>query len=153
MSITSKRIWAYFIDLIFVFALFYLLHLFVGKSEHIETISIIPGTNTFQHIKTFSFAPASLDFSLLNILFFHILLIIYFTVLESSKWQASFGKKIMGLILSDAKGNRLGFWMCFKSAFVFQIIWWLEMIIGARSPKQEFLHDLIFEYTKVINKQ
>ena len=152
MSIKSKRIWAYIIDLMFVFALFYLLHLFFGKSEYVEAISIIPETNTFQHIKTFSFMPASLDFSWLNILFFHILLIIYFTILESSKWQASIGKKVMGLILWDAKGNRLGFWMCFKRAFVFQIIWWLEMIIGARSPKQEFLHDLIFEHTKVINK-
>lgn len=34
----------------------------------------------------------------------------YYSLLHSSKWQATIGKKLLGLKVEDLKGNKLSFW-------------------------------------------
>jgi uncharacterized RDD family membrane protein YckC len=104
-------------------------------------------------IKKYHFNSNSLEAFCLDGFALTLLLSLYFAILESYKWQASFGKKIMELIVCDANGNRLGFWICFARAFVFQIIFWLEIILNIGSSKKELLHDSIFNHTKVIPKK
>ncbi|MDP1724359.1 MAG: RDD family protein [Alphaproteobacteria bacterium] len=137
MSIFWKRIWAYLIDLAFFSMFFYLFFVVMNKIHFFEL---------------FSFVPKYFDVDLLVFLLFFILLSVYFAILESSKWQTSIGKKIMGLILTDAEGNRLSFWTCFARAFVFQIIFWIE-ILASGVYQKEFFHDKIFHHTKVIYKR
>jgi len=35
---------------------------------------------------------------------------LYFTAMESSRWQATLGKQIVGLKVTDLAGNRVSFW-------------------------------------------
>lgn len=35
---------------------------------------------------------------------------IYFAWMESSRWQATWGKRLLGMRVEDLQGNRIGFW-------------------------------------------
>lgn len=71
---------------------------------------------------------------------------IYFAVLHSSKWQATVGKKAVGLKVVDENGNRISFGRAtgryfaeFISAFILAIGY---MMVGW-SKKKQGLHDMI----------
>ncbi|MDP3532089.1 MAG: RDD family protein [Alphaproteobacteria bacterium] len=129
MSIISKRIWANIIDFMLFGAFFHFFYelLLQFKILHLDSDAI-------------SFLKGALFTGFFTL---------YFGILESSNWQASIGKKIMGLILCDAQGNRLGFWMCFTRALVFQFIWPITVIYALFTKKEEFLHDTAFDHTQV----
>jgi len=70
----------------------------------------------------------------------------YFTLLESSKWQATIGKKLLKLQVTDENGNRIGFgranaryWLKIISAIILGI----GFIMAAFTEKKQALHDII----------
>ncbi len=70
---------------------------------------------------------------------------LYFAGLESSGYQATIGKMIMGLRVTDMNGNKIGFVRAslrhvFK--FISQIILLIGMVIAVFSEKKQALHDL-----------
>ncbi|KAB2337325.1 RDD family protein [Cytobacillus depressus] len=75
-----------------------------------------------------------------------IVAVAYFAGLHSSKWQATIGKKLLGLKVTDLKGNRISFWralgrylaMSFLSGILL-----IGYIIAAFTEKKQSLHDLI----------
>jgi uncharacterized RDD family membrane protein YckC len=83
---------------------------------------------------------------LLSILFSLLLTVIYFAGMHASKWQATIGKKALGLVVTDLKGNRITFWrglgrylaMSFLSS-----IFMIGYIIAAFTDKKQSLHDFI----------
>jgi len=70
----------------------------------------------------------------------------YFAGLHSSKWQATLGKKMLGLKVTDLDGNRISFWralgrylaMSFLSGILL-----IGYIVAAFTEKKQSLHDLI----------
>jgi len=71
---------------------------------------------------------------------------LYFTIFESSRWQATPGKKMLGLRATDLNGNRIGFgranaryWAKILSA----IILCIGYIMAAFTEKKQALHDMI----------
>lgn len=71
---------------------------------------------------------------------------LYFTIMESSKMQATLGKKICNLVVSDISGNRITFvranaryWSKFISGAIFAI----GYIMAAFTEKHQALHDMI----------
>ncbi|MEH7125345.1 RDD family protein [Bacillus sp. JJ1503] len=78
----------------------------------------------------------------------------YFAGLHASKWQATVGKKLLGLKVTDLKGNKISFWralgrylaMSFLSGILL-----IGYIIAAFTEKKQSLHDLIAG-TTVIKK-
>lgn len=78
----------------------------------------------------------------------------YFAGLQSSKMQATLGKKILGLKVTDLNGNRITFWrslgrylaMSFLSGILL-----IGFIIAAFTEKKQSLHDLIAS-TVVVRK-
>ncbi len=71
---------------------------------------------------------------------------LYFTISESSPWQATLGKKILGLRVTDEAGNRIGFgrangryWSKILSALTLGI----GYIMVAFTEKKQGLHDKI----------
>jgi uncharacterized RDD family membrane protein YckC len=80
--------------------------------------------------------------------------IIYFAVMESSKFQASLGKLMLGLKVTDEKGNRISFWKAFgrllSKSFLSGILF-IGYIMVAFTKKKQGLHDLIVS-TVVIKK-
>uniref|UniRef100_UPI0013C2DACA RDD family protein n=1 Tax=Klebsiella pneumoniae TaxID=573 RepID=UPI0013C2DACA len=78
----------------------------------------------------------------------------YFAGMHASKWQATVGKKLLGLKVTDLHGNRITFWralgrylaMSFLSGILL-----IGYIIAAFTEKKQSLHDLIAS-TIVIKK-
>ncbi|APE26962.1 RDD family protein [Aurantiacibacter gangjinensis] len=72
--------------------------------------------------------------------------IAYFVVLESSNWQATLGKKALGLIVTDEGGNRIT-WLRALGRYVAKILSAIILLIGfimvAFTDKKQGLHDII----------
>ena len=80
---------------------------------------------------------------------------LYFAGLESSAWQATVGKRMTGLMVTDLSGGRLGFWRSTARYFA-KILSTLPILIGyllaAFTPQKQALHDLIAS-TLVVRKR
>jgi len=73
---------------------------------------------------------------------------VYWAVLESSAWQATVGKKMLGLYVTDMNGKRISFARASGRYFA-KIISTLTIGIGylmeGFTPKKQGLHDMIAE--------
>jgi uncharacterized RDD family membrane protein YckC len=70
----------------------------------------------------------------------------YFAGLHASKWQATIGKKILGLKVTDVSGNRITFWRAlgrYAAMAFLSGIFLIGYIIAAFTEKKQSLHDLI----------
>ncbi len=80
---------------------------------------------------------------------------IYFAGQESSKHQATFGKRMCGLTVTDMDGNRISFFratMRFWGKFISSAIMLMGFIMAAFTEHHQALHDMIAE-TLVLKKQ
>jgi uncharacterized RDD family membrane protein YckC len=71
---------------------------------------------------------------------------LYWPVLESSSWQATVGKRILGLQVTDADGGRLSFLhalMRMLAKIVSSIPFGLGFVMAAFTARKQALHDLI----------
>ena len=71
---------------------------------------------------------------------------LYFAILESSKWQASAGKKIVGIYVTDIHGNRLSFGRAAGRSFgamVSHMTFYFGNIMAGFTQRKQALHDLI----------
>jgi uncharacterized RDD family membrane protein YckC len=72
--------------------------------------------------------------------------IFYFAGMHASNWQATIGKKLLKLKVTDLQGNRISFWRGLGRylAMVFiSSIFYIGYIITAFTEKKQSLHDLI----------
>jgi uncharacterized RDD family membrane protein YckC len=83
-----------------------------------------------------------------------IITVLYFTLMESSKYQASLGKLALGIVVVDMDGNRIDFGKALirnvgklVSAFILLI----GYIMAAFTDKKQALHDMIAS-TLVVKK-
>lgn len=71
---------------------------------------------------------------------------LWFTLAESSKWQASLGKKLLGLKVTDENGNRISFGRAngryWGKALSF-ITFFIGFLMVAFTKKKQGLHDVI----------
>ena len=78
----------------------------------------------------------------------------YFAGLQSSKMQATLGKKMLGLKVTDLNGNRISFWRSLGRYFAMSFlsgILLIGYILAAFTEKKQSLHDLIAS-TVVVKK-
>lgn len=71
---------------------------------------------------------------------------LYFTISESSPWQATPGKKLLGLRVTDEGGNRIGFGRAngrYWSKILSALILCIGYIMVAFTEKKQGLHDKI----------
>ena len=71
---------------------------------------------------------------------------LYWPLLESSGWQATVGKRLMGLQVTDLEGNRLSFVHALLRAFakiVSGIPFGIGFLIAAFTARKQALHDII----------
>jgi uncharacterized RDD family membrane protein YckC len=72
--------------------------------------------------------------------------ILYFTLMESSKYQATIGKLALGIIVTDMNGGKLDFVKALirnVSKIVSGIILLIGYIMAAFTEKKQALHDII----------
>jgi uncharacterized RDD family membrane protein YckC len=83
---------------------------------------------------------------------FHIFLIrtvlnwLYYALLESSAWQATLGKKALGLEVTDMQGMRISFGRAtgrFFAKIISSIILFIGFIMAGFTEKKQALHDMI----------
>jgi uncharacterized RDD family membrane protein YckC len=71
---------------------------------------------------------------------------LYFSIMESSSWQATLGKKALGLTVTDLEGRRISFGRATGRYFA-KIISKLTLLIGyimaGFTQKKQALHDMI----------
>ena len=84
-----------------------------------------------------------------------LLIYLYFPLMESSKYQATIGKKIVGAKVIDKNGERLGFFHAL-GRFLLKIISYIILLIGfimiAFTEKKQGLHDIIASTYVVENR-
>lgn len=71
---------------------------------------------------------------------------VYFAVLHSSQWQASVGKKVVGLKVVDEKGNRISFGRAtgrYFAEFLSALILCIGYMMVGWTKKKQGLHDMI----------
>jgi uncharacterized RDD family membrane protein YckC len=71
---------------------------------------------------------------------------VYFAVLHSSKWQASIGKKAVGLKVVDENGNRISFGRAtgrYFAEFLSALILGIGYMMVGWTKKKQGLHDMI----------
>jgi uncharacterized RDD family membrane protein YckC len=71
---------------------------------------------------------------------------LYFSVMESSKFQATFGKIALGIAVTDTDGERISFWLATGRYFT-KVLTFLTLGIGYMmagwTKKKQALHDMI----------
>jgi uncharacterized RDD family membrane protein YckC len=71
---------------------------------------------------------------------------LYYSLLESSAWQATLGKKALGLEVTDLDGNRISFGRAtgrFFAKFISSIILFIGYIMAGFTEKKQALHDIL----------
>ncbi len=71
---------------------------------------------------------------------------LYYALLESSAWQATLGKKALGLMVTDLEGYRISFGRAsgrFFAKIISGIILWIGFIMAGFTEKKQALHDMI----------
>lgn len=79
---------------------------------------------------------------------------LYFALQESSSAQATLGKRAMGLIVTDGKGQRLGFGQAtgrFFAAAISHITFYIGYMLAGWTTRKQALHDLIADTCVVFN--
>ena len=79
---------------------------------------------------------------------------VYFAGLESSAWQATVGKKLLGMQVTDTSGERINFIKAtvrYLSKFLSSFFLMIGFIMVAFTAKKQGLHDFIAG-TVVINR-
>jgi uncharacterized RDD family membrane protein YckC len=71
---------------------------------------------------------------------------LYYGFMESSSWQGTIGKKVLGLRVTDMNGNRIGFGKATGRYFgkiLSAMICLVGFIMAAFTEKQQALHDIM----------
>jgi uncharacterized RDD family membrane protein YckC len=71
---------------------------------------------------------------------------LYYALLESSAWQATLGKKALGLEVTDMEGRRISFGRAtgrFFAKIISALILWIGFIMAGFTEKKQALHDMI----------
>ncbi|MGP7818922.1 RDD family protein [Niallia sp. 01092] len=71
---------------------------------------------------------------------------LYYVILQSSKWQATIGKKLLGLKVMTLNGDKISFWRSLARYLVLGFlsgIFYIGYIMAAFTEKKQALHDLI----------
>lgn len=70
----------------------------------------------------------------------------YFGLLESSRWQASLGKRLLGLYVTDQQGNRISFARAsgrFFGMYISTLTIGIGYVMAGFTPKKQALHDML----------
>jgi uncharacterized RDD family membrane protein YckC len=72
---------------------------------------------------------------------------LYHALMESSEWQATVGKKLLGLVVTDMAGQRVSFWRAtarhFAKIITNMVPAFIGYIMAAFTEKKQALHDML----------
>jgi len=72
---------------------------------------------------------------------------LYHALMESSEWQATVGKKVLGLVVTDMAGQRVSFWRAtarhFAKIITNMVPAFIGYIMAGFTEKKQALHDML----------
>ena len=72
---------------------------------------------------------------------------LYHALMESSEWQATVGKKVLGLVVTDMAGQRVSFWRAtarhFAKIITNMVPTFIGYIMAGFTEKKQALHDML----------
>jgi len=72
---------------------------------------------------------------------------LYHALMESSEWQATVGKKVLGLVVTDLAGQRVSFWRAtarhFAKIITNMVPAFIGYIMAGFTEKKQALHDML----------
>jgi len=71
---------------------------------------------------------------------------LYFALMESSAWQATLGKRAVGIKVTDMEGGRISFGRATGrhfGKFVSALIFYIGFIMAGFTEKRQALHDIM----------
>lgn len=77
---------------------------------------------------------------------FQVAVVLYFTLMESSKWQATLGKRAVGIMVTDLEGRRISFGRALGRYFaklISGLIIYIGFIMAGFTERKQGLHDMI----------
>jgi uncharacterized RDD family membrane protein YckC len=83
-----------------------------------------------------------------SLLFFFLFTGFYFCLLQSSSWQATLGKRLLGLKITDMKGDPIGFGTAFVRYLIRAllsatgVLTLIDYVIGFTNEEGQTIHDL-----------
>jgi uncharacterized RDD family membrane protein YckC len=83
--------------------------------------------------------------SVVGIIVFSSVWLVYESVMESSKYQATVGKRTLGIIVTDNEGRRISLRRAFLRNIVQVLVAWLlvDYLAAALTPRRQALHDVL----------
>lgn len=130
------RLAAYIIDSIIILAVYFILSfitgLFMGISSSVTEINMISGGLWFLY--------ASIQ------MLFVVAVWLYYAIMESTKYQGTLGKIILGLKVTDMKGKKISFGRAtgrYFAKIISSIIFMIGYLMVAFTEKKQGLHDMI----------
>lgn len=69
---------------------------------------------------------------------------LYSALMESSRWQATLGKRLAGVVVQDSNGDRISFFRAFARAAV-QVLSTIDYLFVLFTHRKRALHDLLAE--------
>ncbi|RFU69907.1 RDD family protein [Bacillus sp. V59.32b] len=145
------RFGAYLIDSLIIgipaFILYLIGFFLIGTSGYVEgTVNDTGYTSPEEDLRLLFFFLVMMVITL-------IITVLYSTLLHSSKWQATVGKKLVGIKVTDLNGERISFWRAFGRLMAMYLsgIFYIGYIMAAFTEKKQGLHDMIAS-TLVVKK-
>lgn len=125
----QKRIFSFIIDIV------------LGKAVLIGTLFLLaPLIDSLHLVKLLSYTVFTL-WTIFN-----------FPFLQSSRWQASIGQKLLRIKVLDVQGNTLSFWRaCYRESLLLFCPWGAFMYFF--SPNKQCLHDFLCDSLVIKSKQ
>jgi uncharacterized RDD family membrane protein YckC len=80
---------------------------------------------------------------------------LYFALMESSKWQATIGKRALGILVTDQRGEPVSFGRAsgrFWAKWLSNITFYVGYIIAGFTEKKQALHDMVADSLVVVGK-
>lgn len=132
-----KRLLAFLIDVIAMLGIYMVLGMILSLSLFFPVIRALP----------------MIGFWLYGSLFF--VSWIYFAVFESSSWQATIGKHVLGLKVTDLTGQRISFWRAtarYFLKFLSRLILYIGVLMAFFTKRKQALHDK-FSSTLILDQK
>ncbi|MCL6512991.1 MAG: RDD family protein [Alicyclobacillus sp.] len=79
---------------------------------------------------------------------------IYYAVFESSPWQATLGKRALGIRVCDMEGRRLSFGRAtgrYFAKIISALVLWIGYLMAGWTKRKQALHDMIAECLVVVD--
>lgn len=113
----------------------------ITSSSYSRYMDILNGTTSSTTMTT-QYSTASIMFSIINL----VVTILYFALMESSKYQATLGKMVLGMKVTDMNGERISFARAlgrYIAKFLSYMTLFIGFMMAGFTEKKQALHDMV----------